>query len=142
MEGNLFWVPLAVTQHLLAKDTASLPGFTFFAVQATAITNSWLNSKLTCWAVSTSVGNLASRLIISQAGRLESIPRSVGKHSLMGRSLSQWLSPNLKWYFSHQEAKMAEEHVGWLRGELPRTVHSTWWEVGGTSAWERISRCA
>lgn len=37
---------------------------------------------------------------------------------------------------------MAEEHQGWLRGELPRTVHSTRWEVNGTSAWEGISRCA
>lgn len=27
---------------------------------------------------------------------------------------------------------MAEECLGWLRGELPRTVHSTWLEVGGT----------
>lgn len=92
VEGNLYWVPL-VTHHVLSKDTMSLPGFTFFAVQATAITNSWLNSKLTCWAVSTSVGSLASKLIISRAGRLESIPGSVGKHSLTGQKLESIAEP-------------------------------------------------
>lgn len=93
VEGNLFWVPLAVTHHVLSKDTVSLPGFTFFAVQVTAITNSWLNSKLMCWVVSTSVGNLASKLIIIWAGRLENIPGSVGKHSLAGQKLESIAEP-------------------------------------------------
>lgn len=61
VEGNLPWIPLTVTDHLSYTDTVSLPGSTFSAAQATAITNSWLNSKLTCWAVSTNVGNLASK---------------------------------------------------------------------------------
>lgn len=69
VEGSLLWIPLTVTHHLLYTDTVSLPGFTFSAAQVTAITNSWLNSKLTCWAVSTNVGNLASKFD-RRAGRL------------------------------------------------------------------------
>lgn len=61
MEGNFLWIPLAFAHHLLYTDTMSLPGFTFSVAQATAITNFWLNSKLTCWAVSTNAGNLASK---------------------------------------------------------------------------------
>lgn len=67
-EGNL-WIPLTVTYRPLDTDTVSSPGFTFSAAQATAITNCWLNSKLTCWAVSTNVGNLASKFDC-RSGRL------------------------------------------------------------------------
>lgn len=68
VEGNLLWILLAVAYHFLYTDTV-FTGFTFSAAQATAITNSWLNSKLTCWAVSTNVGNLASKFDC-QSGRL------------------------------------------------------------------------
>lgn len=81
VEGNLPWIPLAVTRHPLYTDTVSLPGFTFSAAQATAITNSWLNSKLTCWAVSTNVENLASKFDCQANWKLF-IPRGVEKHSL------------------------------------------------------------
>lgn len=60
----------------------NLPGFTFSAAQATAITNSWLNSKQTCWAASTSVGSLASKFV-SQTGNSVLPGVCVGKHSLM-----------------------------------------------------------
>jgi len=80
VEGNLLWIALAVAHHLLYTDTVRLPGFTFSAAQATAITNSWLNSKLTSCAVSTNVGNLASKFD-PWSGSLGT-PRDVGKHSL------------------------------------------------------------
>lgn len=67
VERSFLWIPLAVAQYFFFFFfffnicIVNLPGFTFSAAQATAITNSWLNSKQMCWAASTSVGSLASK---------------------------------------------------------------------------------
>lgn len=76
-----------------------------------------------CWAVSTSVGNLASKFDRQSASRTGNYSQKCWKaFTDQGTSLSQSLSCSPELHFSHQEAEAAEERQCGLGGELPMTV--------------------